>query len=140
MGCVPCVIVFRGDEEAQVDETAELTAAGDEVLRRDVGDGSDSEADFREVMRFKGGAGGAAGSGGGGGKPNEGGEGESGKQEGITAKVDPLLWKLELERVAPKLKRIQAASVGADASLQDWRQHLEETHLQLDAVQKVIWR
>ena len=36
--------------------------------------------------------------------------------------MDPNLWKLELERVAPKLRIL----LNADAK--DWRSHLEEVH------------
>mmetsp|Transcript_14908 Transcript_14908/g.32320 ORF Transcript_14908/g.32320 Transcript_14908/m.32320 type:complete len:480 (-) Transcript_14908:727-2166(-) len=40
----------------------------------------------------------------------------------LHSKVDPTLWKLELERVTPKLRIL----LNADAK--DWRSHLEEVH------------
>lgn len=40
----------------------------------------------------------------------------------LQSKIDPNLWKVELERVAPKLRIL----VNADAK--DWRSHLEEVH------------
>ncbi len=36
--------------------------------------------------------------------------------------VDPTLWKIELERVAPKLR----ITIAADSK--DWRSHLDEAH------------
>jgi hypothetical protein len=40
----------------------------------------------------------------------------------LTSKVDPTLWKMELERVGPKLRIL----LNADAK--DWRTNLEEVH------------
>jgi len=36
--------------------------------------------------------------------------------------VDPVAWKLEVERVAPKLR------VAVAPDMRDWRQHLEAAH------------
>lgn len=36
--------------------------------------------------------------------------------------MDPTLWKIELERVAPKLR----ITIAADSK--DWRSHLDEAH------------
>lgn len=41
----------------------------------------------------------------------------------MRAQVDPVAWKLEVERVAPKL-RVAAAP----GDMRDWRQHLEAAH------------
>lgn len=41
---------------------------------------------------------------------------------GLCVQVDPMQWKLDVERVAPKLRITLAAD------LRDWRQHLEAAH------------
>jgi hypothetical protein len=51
----------------------------------------------------------------------------------LVAQVDPVAWKLEVERVAPKLRAAQAASA-ADGSMRDWRQHLEAAHTHMAAL------
>eukprot|EP00879_Flechtneria_rotunda_P033015 GHRR01036530.1.p1 GENE.GHRR01036530.1~~GHRR01036530.1.p1 ORF type:complete len:417 (+),score=164.74 GHRR01036530.1:845-2095(+) len=44
----------------------------------------------------------------------------------LVSSVDPMQWKLEVERVAPKLRLVLAAD------MRDWRQHLEAAHSRSD--------
>eukprot|EP00775_Hariotina_reticulata_P008504 gene8504-8686_t len=46
----------------------------------------------------------------------------------LTSTVDAMQWKLEVERVAPKLR------IAAAADMQDWRRHLESAHGYVDAL------
>lgn len=51
----------------------------------------------------------------------------------VTAwQVDPVAWKLEVERVAPKLR------VAVAPDMRDWRQHLEAAHTHM-ATLKTAW-
>lgn len=43
--------------------------------------------------------------------------------------VDPVAWKLEVERVAPKLR------VAVAPDMRDWRQHLEAAHTHMGTLQ-----
>lgn len=43
----------------------------------------------------------------------------------LVLQVDPVAWKLEVERVAPKLR------VAVAPDMRDWRQHLEAAHTQM---------
>lgn len=51
----------------------------------------------------------------------------------LVSKVDPTLWKLELERVTPKLRIL----LNADAK--DWRSHLEEVQQHSKVRDFVLW-
>lgn len=55
------------------------------------------------------------------------------QHEIIQATVDPIAWKTELERVAPKLKARVRADVG-----KEWRAHIEQTRAHEDTIQKVL--
>ncbi|KAG2484902.1 hypothetical protein HYH03_016288 [Edaphochlamys debaryana] len=48
----------------------------------------------------------------------------------LVSKVDPIAWKVELERVAPKLR----ITIAADSK--DWRSHLDEAHQHKDVIAK----
>ncbi|KAG2449265.1 hypothetical protein HYH02_005422 [Chlamydomonas schloesseri] len=48
----------------------------------------------------------------------------------LVSKVDPTLWKIELERVAPKLR----ITIAADSK--DWRSHLDEAHQHKEVISK----
>ncbi|GFR50652.1 hypothetical protein Agub_g12901 [Astrephomene gubernaculifera] len=48
----------------------------------------------------------------------------------LVSKVDPTLWKIELERVAPKLR----ITIAADSK--DWRSHLDEAHQHKEVIGK----
>ncbi|KXZ46063.1 hypothetical protein GPECTOR_47g338 [Gonium pectorale] len=48
----------------------------------------------------------------------------------LVSKVDPTLWKIELERVAPRLR----ITIAADSK--DWRSHLDEAHQHKEAIGK----
>ncbi|MEW5304574.1 MAG: hypothetical protein WDW36_007176 [Sanguina aurantia] len=50
----------------------------------------------------------------------------------LVSKVDPALWRVELERVAPKLR----ITLAADSK--DWRSHLDEAHQHHQAISS-IW-
>lgn len=57
------------------------------------------------------------------GSPGAGTSGQDAAERAVlVSRVDPLLWKIELERVAPKLR----ITLAADAK--DWRSHLDEAH------------
>jgi hypothetical protein len=50
----------------------------------------------------------------------------------IQAAIDPIAWKTELERVAPKLKSIQPLSTN------EWRSHVDQTLSSKQQIEKVM--
>jgi len=109
-------------EELDVDDDDALEAgahgggAGGDEIRDDAagnqGDDSDEEEEY------------VIGGGGGAGKPRAGTRTseEIEDSKAIESQVDAAEWKLELERVAPRLK------VASAADAKDWRSHLESAH------------
>lgn len=55
------------------------------------------------------------------------------RPEVIEAAIDPAIWKLELERVAPQLK-----PNSADTDHKEWRTHLEQTKTEKEKIAKVL--
>ncbi|KAI8469952.1 MAG: intra-flagellar transport protein 57-domain-containing protein [Monoraphidium minutum] len=116
-----------GDDLGAVDLTEEAASGG-------AGEGEDDEdGDDYARLAFGGGAAalaaegssgdGAAGGGGGGAGGGAGG-GPPERAPLCGGGVDATAWKLEAERVAPRLRLAAAADAGA----RDWRQHLDAAH------------
>lgn len=106
-------------EDAEVDDDAGDTDQADQFARPHYDDEETEEA-YMDVAGLGALAPGAAGT-------ADAPKGSANVQENeekamLQSKIDPNLWKIELERVAPKLRIL----LNADAK--DWRSHLEEVH------------
>ncbi|PNG99896.1 Intraflagellar transport protein 57, partial [Tetrabaena socialis] len=101
-------------------ETAAMEGADEFAMppQKDGDDEEEEEGVFADPGRD--GAGAGAGSG----------AGIDSEKAVLVSKVDPTLWKIELERVAPKLR----ITIAADSK--DWRSHLDEAHQHKEVINK----
>ncbi|GIL87660.1 hypothetical protein Vretimale_14667, partial [Volvox reticuliferus] len=113
------------DEGVQLDDEAETAAMeGADELAMPAQNAADDDDEEEEGVYVDPGRGDLGGAGSGASKAMD------AEKAVLVSKVDPTLWKIELERVAPKLR----ITIAADSK--DWRSHLDEAHQHQEVINK----